>query len=46
MSNLLSLLIVISAFLGLLVVVAYVADAMAHKFVEWLGLEDVSYEKQ
>ena len=38
MTNLLSLLIVISAFLGLLVVVAYVADAMAHKFVEWFNL--------
>lgn len=40
-----SLLIVISAFLSLLVVVAYVADVMAQKFVEWLKLEDVSYEE-
>ena len=44
MTNLLSLLIVISAFLGLLVVVAYVAEAMAVAIVKWLGLEGVHHE--
>ena len=41
MTNLLSLLIVIGCFMGLIVVVAYVADMVACKFVEWLGLEGV-----
>jgi len=44
MTNLISLAIVICSFLSLLVVVAYVADALAVRLVKWLGLEDVSYE--
>ena len=40
MENLLSLMIFIIVFASLLVAVAYVADVMAQKFVEWLGLEN------
>ena len=41
MENIFSLMIVIGCFMGLIVVVAYVADMVACKFVEWLGLEGV-----
>lgn len=41
MENIVSLMIVIGCFMGLIVVVAYVADMVACKFVEWLGLEGV-----
>lgn len=41
MENLLSLMIVIGAFMSLLVVVAYISDVAACKFVKWLGLEGI-----
>ena len=44
MENLLSLMIVIIAFMGALLTVAYVADMLACKFVEWLGMEGLDNE--
>lgn len=44
MNNLVSLMIVIIAFLSTFVTVAYVADVLACKFVEWLGMEGFDSE--
>ena len=44
MNNLVSLMIVIITFLSTFVTVAYVADVLACKFVEWLGMEGFDNE--
>ena len=44
MENYVSLMILLIAFMGLMLLVAYVADALASKLVKWLGLEDVDNE--
>jgi len=44
METMISLMMIIIAFMSVVVLVAYVADAAACKFVEWMRLEDFAYE--
>jgi hypothetical protein len=44
MEKIVSLMIFVIVFMSLLLLVAYVADVLACKFLEWLGLEGIHNE--